>query len=217
MTAVRDETTLGPAVGQSWPRLDSREKVLGATRYAADVPVAGLLHARLVQSVYAHARIDSIDTSAALATPGVVAVLTADDLPIKGSGDMRMFQPLASREAVFAGQPIAVVVAETEAAAEDGVQAVMVEYTPLPAAVDMEASMDVGAPVARPHKHISAQDGEMASPHAAVGHHDDNVAVGEVEIGNIAASAASPHAAVGGAADRPRLTEELSPNVIGRH
>ena len=66
MTAVRDETTPGPAVGQSWPRLDSREKVLGATRYAADVPVAGLLHARLVLSVYAHARINRIDTSTAL-------------------------------------------------------------------------------------------------------------------------------------------------------
>lgn len=212
MTAVRDEISRAPAVGQSWPRLDSREKVLGATRYAADVPVAGLLHARLVQSVYAHARIERIDTSAALAIPGVVAVLTAKDLPIKGSGDMRMFQPLATREAVFAGQPLAVVVAESEAAAEDGVQAVMVEYTPLPAAVDMEASMAVAAPVARPHRHISAQDGEMASPHAAVGHHDD-VAVGEVEIG----AAASPHAAVGGAADKPKLTEELSPNVIGRH
>ena len=79
--------------------------------------------------------------------------------------------------------------------------------------------MEVAAPVARPHRHISSQDGEMVSPHAAVGHGDDNVAVGEVEIGGIAAAeaSASPHAAVGGGADRPKLTEELSPNVIGRH
>ena len=219
MTAsVREETRHGAAVGQSWPRLDSREKITGALRYVADVPVPGLLHARLVLSLYAHARIDGIDKQPALDLPGVVAVLTADDLPIVGSGDMRMFQPLAQREVVFANQPIAIVVAETEAAAEDGAMAVMVDYTPLDAAIDVEASMEVGAPVARPHRHISSQDGEMASPHAAVGHGDDNVAVGEVEIGTIAAAeaSASPHAAVGGA-NQPKLTEELSPNVIGRH
>src|SRR6478736_7158217 len=106
MTAlVRDEAQQNAAVGNSWPRLDSREKVVGSTRYAADVtiPVPGLLHARLVLSPYAHATINSIDTAAALQVAGVVAVLTAADLPIKGFEDMRMFQPLASREAVFAG------------------------------------------------------------------------------------------------------------------
>ena len=81
--------------------------MLGATRYAADIPVSGLLHARLVLSVYAHARITRFDPSAALAIPGVVAVLRAADLPIRGSGDMRMFEPLAKDEVVFAGQPIA--------------------------------------------------------------------------------------------------------------
>ncbi len=203
MTAVQDEGQIGAAIGRSWPRLDSREKVLGATRYAADVhvPQQGLLHARLVLSVYAHAQINSIDKAAALAVPGVVAVLTAGDLPIKGHADMRMFQPLASRQVVFAGQPIAIVVAETEAAATDGVHAVMVDYTPIAAAVDAVAAMDIGAPVARPHRHVAAEDGGGASPHAAVG---DN------------ADAASPHAAVGGA-EKPKLTEELSKNVIGRH
>src|SRR3954452_23684219 len=109
MTApVRDDARQSSAVGASWPRLDSREKVVGWTRYAADVPVpaAGLLHSRLVLSVYAHAKINNIDASAALQVPGVVAVRPAKALPIKGSGDMRMFEPLASREAVWAGQPV---------------------------------------------------------------------------------------------------------------
>ena len=70
MTApTRDDVPRTSAVGASWPRLDSREKVVGSTRYAADVPVPlpGLLHARLVLSPYAHATINRIDTAAALA------------------------------------------------------------------------------------------------------------------------------------------------------
>src|SRR5215212_8998572 len=139
MTAlVRDDAQRTAAVGASWPRLDSREKVVGSTRYAADltIPVPGLLHARLVLSPYAHATIDRIDTSEAMQVPGVVAVLTAADLPIKGFEDMRMYQPLASQEAVFAGQPVAMVVADSEATAQDGVDAVLVEYTPVAPTVD---------------------------------------------------------------------------------
>ena len=205
---VRDDALRAAAVGTSWPRLDSREKVVGSTRYAADisVPLPGLLHARLVLSPYAHARINGIDTAAALAVKGVVAVLTAADLPIKGSADMRMFEPLARREAFFAGQPVAIVVAESETAAQDGVDAVVVDYTPIDPVVDAELAMAVDAPLAHPHEHNASQDGmEMASPHAAVGHAD------EVE------QSASPHAAVGGGADRPKLTEAMSPNVVGKH
>lgn len=209
MTApVRDDAQRNSAVGSSWPRLDSREKVVGSTRYAADVtiPVPGLLHARLVLSPYAHAAINSIDTAAALATPGVVAVLTAKDLPIRNFEDMRMFQPLATREAVFAGQPVAMVVAESEATAQDGVDAVMVDYSPIDPTVDATQAMAVDAALARPHRHNPAEDaGQTASPHAAVGHAD------EVE------ATASPHAAVGGGADRPRITEALSANVVGKH
>jgi CO/xanthine dehydrogenase Mo-binding subunit len=209
MTAVvRDDAQRNAAVGSSWPRLDSREKVVGSTRYAADVtiPVPGLLHARLVLSPYAHATINSIDTAAALATPGVVAVLTAKDLPIKNVEDMRMFQPLATKEAVFAGQPVAMVVAESEATAQDGVDAVIVDYTPIDPTVDATQAMAVGAALARPHKHNPDEDaGQMVSPHAAVGHADEGEA------------SASPHAAVGGGADRPKITEALSANVVGKH
>jgi CO/xanthine dehydrogenase Mo-binding subunit len=209
MTApVRHDAKRTSAVGASWPRLDSREKVVGSTRYAADltIPVPGLLHARLVLSPYAHATINGIDTAAAMQVPGVVAVLTAADLPIKGYEDMRMYQPLASREAVFAGQPVAMVVAESEATAQDGVDAVLVDYSPIDPTVDPALAMAVDAALARPHKHNAGEDaGQMASPHAAVGHADE------------AEQSASPHAAVGGGADRPRITEKMSPNVVGKH
>ena len=118
-------------IGVSRPRIDAPDKVTGATRFAADGYVHGLLHARPVLATEAHARIRGIDKEAALAIPGVVAVLAAADLPIASTGTDRTSEPLAREEVVFAGQPVALVVAETEAAAEDGAEAVVVEYEPL--------------------------------------------------------------------------------------
>jgi CO/xanthine dehydrogenase Mo-binding subunit len=185
--AVRPENP--SAIGVSRPRIDSREKVLGATHYAADVlvPTRELLHAWLVLSLYAHARITAIDRSAALRVPGVVAVLTADDLPIRSTGEPRMFSPLARTDVVFAGQPVAIVVAESEGAAEDGVDAVVVRYETLPISIDPELAMAVGAPLARPERLTTAGDGELESAHAAIGGVEDT------------------------------LVEEHSANVSGRH
>ncbi len=136
-------------VGIRRPRIDSREKVIGATRYTEDLPVPGLLHARIVPSLYAHAWIRAIDAAEALAMPGVVAVLTARDLPIVGRGEERRFEPLARDEAVFAGQPVALVIAETETAAEDAVGLVRVDAEPLEAVVDVLAAIEPNAPLAR--------------------------------------------------------------------
>ena len=144
----REETR----IGVSRPRPDSREKVTGRTRFEADRPVIGLLHARLVPSLYAHSRIRGIDASEALALPGVIAVLTAADLPIRHRDDMRMFEPLARSETVFAGQPVAMVIAESESIAEDAVGLVTIDAEPLPAVLDPEAAMapDIAARPARP-------------------------------------------------------------------
>jgi CO/xanthine dehydrogenase Mo-binding subunit len=161
--------------------------VRGATRYAADRPMLGLLHGRLVLSPYARARIGAIDVSAALRLPGVVAVLTAADLRIVG-GAGRVAEPLARDEVVFAGQPVALVLGETPSAAADAVEAVLVDYQPLPAVIDAEAAMAVGSALSRP---------------AAVG----------TESGEGAAT----HAAVGGEGDASIDAETLSPNVTGRH
>ena len=117
-------------------------------------------------STEAHARIRAVDAEAALAVPGVVAVLTAADLPTATGGD-RTAEPLARDEVVFAGQPVAIVVAESEAAAEDGVEAVVVEYEPLDAVVDVEQAMAAGAPLARVAED-EEDGGDLESIHAGV-------------------------------------------------
>ena len=174
------------AIGVSRRRLDGEGKVRGTTRYAADLPVQGLLHARLVLAAEAHGRIGRIDGEGALRVPGVVAVLTAADLPIVPGAAGRAGQPLAREEVVFSGQPVAMVVAESEAAASDGVDEVLVEIEPLPAVLDLEAAMAVDAPLAR----IDAPSGEA------------------VDVG-------AAHAAVEGA-DAGGEDEELSANVADR-
>ena len=97
----------------------------------------------------AHARIVSIDATAALALEGVVAVLTAADLPIAEGATGRAADALAREEVVWAGQPVALVVAETEPAALDASELVIVELDPLPAVLDVDAAMAPGAPLAR--------------------------------------------------------------------
>ena len=140
-----------PSIGVSTPRRDSEPKVRGATSYASDVPVNGLLHARLLLAHEAHALIKSIDTTAASELPGVVAILTADDLPIVATGPGRAKQPLAREEIVYAGQPIAIAVAETEALAADAIELIDVDLEHLDAVVDLEVATRPGAPRARIH------------------------------------------------------------------
>ena len=175
------------AIGVRRPREDSDAKVRGLVRYAADTAPAGVLHARLVLAQDAHARLRSIGREEALSVPGVVAVLTAADLPLVEPAGTRAGEPLVREEILFAGQPVALVVAESEAAAEDGAALVVVETEPLPAAVELEAAMEPGAPRAR--FQAEAEDSGMASSHAAAG---------------------------GTGEDEPDDDEELSENVVSR-
>jgi CO/xanthine dehydrogenase Mo-binding subunit len=156
-------------IGVARPRIDAPEKVTGATRYAADGYVHGLLHARLVLSSEPHALIVRIHREDALAIPGVVAVLAADDLPIGSTDTDRTAEPLARREVVFAGQPVAIVVAESEATAEDGAETVLVEYEPLDAVLDIEEAMQPGAALAR-RVEEATDSGDLESIHAGVDH-----------------------------------------------
>ena len=160
-------------IGVARPRIDAPGKVTGATRYAADGYVHGLLHGRLVLSTEPHALIVTIDREAALAVPGVVAVLTAEDLPTTGAGGDRSTEPLARTEVVFAGQPVALVVAESEAAAEDGAELVLVDYEPLEAVVDVEAAMEPGAPLARRPEEVGEGE-DLGSIHAGVDHGEES-------------------------------------------
>ena len=156
------------AVGVSTPRRDSEPKVRGATRFAADLPVLGLLHARLVMAHEAHAKIVAISTDEALALPGVVAVLTAADLPLVGNGPGRLYEPLAREEVVYAGQPVALVVAESEALAEDAAELVDVELEPLQAVIDLEAAALPGSPPARVIVAAAGDGSDLGDAHASV-------------------------------------------------
>ena len=128
-------------VGKRMRRADSPERLTGQVRYTGDLVLPGLLHGRLVRSPHASARIVAIDKSQAEATPGVVAVLRAEDLPVRNLRDAVENRSimLAYERATYVGQPVAVVLAESEAAAEDGALAVEVEYEALEPTLDMPA------------------------------------------------------------------------------
>ncbi len=169
MTQTFDKTTQHNSVGRATRRQDAPDKLTGRTRYAGDVSVAGMLHARLVLSPYAHARILSIDTSAAEAVPGVQAVYTSETLGMaKRDTSSRTQSPLAQKEALWSGHPVAIVLAETEAAAEDGVAAVDVEYEVLPAVIDPVAAVQPGSPLARIQEKDTTSEIAGGGAHAAV-------------------------------------------------
>src|SRR5437870_6607560 len=147
-------------VGMSLPRQDGPDKVTGRDRYTGDQALPGMLYARLVTSPYAHARILTIDTSAALSVPGVVAVFTAETLGMAQADPLSRSQsPLAQQEVLWCGHPVAIVVGETEAIAEDGAVAVEVDYDPLPVVIDPEATIRPDSPLARSQSEIGAGAG----------------------------------------------------------
>ncbi|MDP9372530.1 MAG: xanthine dehydrogenase family protein molybdopterin-binding subunit [Chloroflexota bacterium] len=154
------------AVGTGMRRRDGPEKLTGAARYAGDVALPGMLHARLVLSPYASARITRIDTEAARAMPGVAAVYTAEDLSLQGEeSGARRLNFLARDRVFFNGQPVAVVLGETEAQAADAAAAVTVEYEAEPVVVDPIQGMSLEAPLVR---ELPAAGAEEADLHAAV-------------------------------------------------
>ncbi len=143
MKTTRDVKGVGVAI----PRPDGPEKVTGRVQYVADIQAKGLLHAKLLRSPHAHARIISIDTSAAKALPGVRAVLTAKDIPhLKKKAPTRAHAVLAIDRAVFMGQPVAAVAADELAIAEEALDLIKVEYQVLPASIDPLKAMQPGAP-----------------------------------------------------------------------
>jgi CO/xanthine dehydrogenase Mo-binding subunit len=197
------------AVGQPTKMVDGQAKVTGAVRFVSDLPAAGLLHARLVPSLYAHAKLLRVDKSAALAVPGVVAVLTAADMPqITPSSRGRLL--LARERLLFAGQPVAMVLATSEAAAEDGAQAVIFESEPLPAVVTLDQALADGAPLVWPDGVPSANANDTGAHGAAAGgvkeQHDarSNIAATTTyQRGNAAAALAEADVVVSGVFNTP--------------
>jgi CO/xanthine dehydrogenase Mo-binding subunit len=147
-------------IGGSQTRADAWEKVRGRPIYAGDLALAGMLHARIVRSPYASARIVRLDTRAALSLPGVAAVLTAQDVPrnelrmeLPGrmaeatAGAVLATQPvLAAGRVRFQGEPVAAIAAETPEIAAQAADLVEVEYEELPGVYDPLAALAPGAP-----------------------------------------------------------------------
>jgi len=151
------ETKSGSWVGKPMRRREDRTLITGRGRFVDDLGVAGVRHLVLVRSPHAHARIRSLDTSAARALPGVVAVITAADLgPIGPIPLMRLVPgtvvpdcPVLAAGVVRAqGIPVAAVVADSPYAALDAVERIVVDYEPLDGVADPDTALSAGAPQA---------------------------------------------------------------------
>ena len=144
--------------GQSIKRFEDHRLLTGQSSYVDDMTRPGMLHALFIRSPHGHAGIRSIDASAALALPGVAAVITAQDiadiavLPTRESADADELRPprhpaLAVDKACYAGQPVAIVLAENIYTAEDAVELVAIDYEILPAVTDPREAQTEGSPV----------------------------------------------------------------------
>ena len=141
-------------------RLEDARMLTGRGRYVSDWQLPGQLHGWFVRSDRAHAEIVGIDKDQALSMPGVIAVLTSEDMvnlkpfpaaaPMKGRGGADQLVPrrmaLAQERVRYVGDPVALVVAQTAAQAQDAAEAVSVEYRELPAVIDARAALAPGAP-----------------------------------------------------------------------
>ncbi len=132
-------------------RADGPDKVTGSGRYTADLTLTGMLHAKFKYAGIAHGRITRLDTSAAKAIPGVFAVLTQADVPDVRYGGMIFDRTLFAKDVVrYEGEIVAAVAAVDVATAQRAVDAIMVEYEPLPVVNDPEAALADDAPLVHP-------------------------------------------------------------------
>jgi putative selenate reductase molybdopterin-binding subunit len=177
-----EQVAPGEAFGRSLPAPAGPLVVKGTARYTFDTEIAGLAHIKLRRSEHPHARIIAIDKTAALAVPGVIAVLTHEDAPKTlfstarhekdwmDPDDTRVLDDVMR----FVGQKVAAVVAETEAAAEEGCRRLEVKYELLPHVVDPATAIAPGAPVIHPdktphHRVTNAGRNIVAERHAEFG------------------------------------------------
>jgi CO/xanthine dehydrogenase Mo-binding subunit len=163
-------------VGKPIPRKDARAKVLGEARYVDDLALPGMVYVKVLRSPHACARIRSVDASRARAVEGVVAVLTARDIPGANSiGPIIKDQAILCGDVVrYVGDAVALVAAETEQRAEEALAQLKVDYEPLPAVLDPLMALKPGAPLVQPKGNIGTHfkvyrgDVEKAFREAAV-------------------------------------------------
>jgi putative selenate reductase molybdopterin-binding subunit len=185
-----EQAEAGTAFGRSLPAPAGPQVVRGSVRYTFDVAMEGTLHLKMLRSPHPHARIIAIDKRAALAVPGVHAVLTHEDAPDRlfstarhekewmDPDDTRVLDTVVR----FIGQKVAAVVAETEAAAEEGCRALKVDYEILPAVIDPVQAIGAGAP---------AIHADKTTEHRVSNSPRNIVAETHGEFGDVAAALAS--------------------------
>jgi CO/xanthine dehydrogenase Mo-binding subunit len=173
-------------IGSSEPRQDALGKVTGAAMYPADLVEPEMLRLKVVFAQRAHAKIVSIDTRAALAQPGVVAVLAASDVPYNRFGLVEADQPLLCDSKVrFWGDRVALVAAQNAEAAEEGARLVRVIYEDLTPVVDAREALESGAPLVHEERadnllaHVRIRRGDCDAAFAQC----DVVLEGEFETG----------------------------------
>lgn len=159
--AIKDAAKVlyGHKVGlehRATPRKDAYRRVTGAEIYAGDMRMEGMLYGKIVWSAYPHAQVLRIDTSEAEAVPGVVRVITWRDVPGQNLfGSVGYDQPvLVEDRALFVGDAVAVVYAETQDAAEEGARKVRVEYRELPGVFTPEEALRPDAPILKGNDNI---------------------------------------------------------------
>jgi CO/xanthine dehydrogenase Mo-binding subunit len=162
-----------PIVGRDRPRLDSTAKVTGRAIYTVDIKRPGMLHAKVLRSPHAHARILSIDASAARSLEGVTAVVTREEIHgLHSYGTYVKDQPIVATDAVrYVGDVVAAVAAVDERTAFAALDLIRVQYEPLPAVFDSPAAMDLSAPAIFPDQPFAAYpeygDGASGAAHPA--------------------------------------------------
>src|SRR5712691_12265658 len=156
-------------------RHDGVDKVTGRAKYGADVSLAGMLHAKVLRSPHAHARIKSIDASAALALPGVKAVITGQDLPELAPGMYQMgeipvnlryisLNIMARDKALYHGHAVAAVAATSPHIAEEALALIKVEYEVLPHVLNVREAMKDDAPILLPDLRTSGTPEKSDKP-----------------------------------------------------
>src|SRR5215471_6104040 len=148
-------------VGERIKRTEDPRLIKGLAHYVDDIRLPDTLHVAFVRSIYAHGRIQSIETSEAANAPGVVAVYTGKDIADKvgpvpcaaALPDLKVpdYRVLATDKVLFVGHPVAAVVATDKYAARDAVDLIEVDYEELPVVVDVEAAANGGAVI---HEHF---------------------------------------------------------------
>ena len=142
-------------IGTNYTPPDLVAKVTGRAKYAEDFRADGMLFCKLLLSPMPHARVRRIDASAALAMPGVRAILMADDLPEAAAGEV----PALTNEPLFEGEPILAVAATDEVTAADAIERIVVDLEPLPFVVDPLESLRPGSANARLDGNVWAPPG----------------------------------------------------------